>query len=425
VIRKTVPSLWKFVGNDATTRQRFYDYFRLASHGYAIEVRNPVRFLQPVCARVLSGGLGNLIPPQSYIFLEPGDPLHSILDEQRDRALQESPPPVFLRRIRARHRTIYQKLVARHIAPSYADIDETFAASILRIHDLGYDPAGCFTTRKDVLEVSDQRKRTIGFTTLTFKSGGCVKTGPTILFARFRSKGLGLATRRAIEQRVRPLGVRKLYCTCPEKAERVVRHLLASGMRIEAHLERHYAPTHNELVFGKLLVADEVLAFQPHTPPDLPARVAAPHHFKRVTLVSDFKRLFDSTWSIVPYSFAKAIVRQAVDHPKTHHSQKPKRLVCLCRGRHCIAAILLAPKRGGAVKGVFLRGTRHQQSLRSLLGEAHALARRLHGRKLYFLHPALDPVVLSTLRTSGFQSEGLIRAPYRPGQDVAVLSKFL
>lgn len=426
IIKKDIDELWGLVGNAATTRERFYEYFKNIKSGYAIEIKNPLRFLEPVLARTLNGHGRKLTPPQSYILLESGDAVYLDLEAERLRALRNNPPRVSLRRIGGENRTEYERLVMQHISPNYDDIDASFAAGALKIHDLGYDPAGFFTTKKEVLEIVNHRHRVVGFTTLTYKSPGCVKTGPTVLRKRFRGKGYGLAARAAIEEHVRPGKARKIYCTCPENSETVIRYLLASGMRIEAHLERHYASTHNELVFGKLLAADEPLGPQfGRKIQDLEGGVSDPVSFSRGTLADDFAKLFAATWSPVSREFASAIVDQALDDRIPDQSEKPKRLVCLRRGQHCIAAIALLPKRGGAVKGLLLRGTGHVDSLRTLIESACGLASVLKGRKLYFLHPVLDSAAISILRSAGFQTEGLLRAPYGPGQDAVVMSKFL
>src|SRR5690349_633528 len=191
IFRKDIDELWNIVGNAATTRERFYEYFKNFKCGYAIEIKNPLRFSEAVSAKTLNGEGARLVPPQSFIILEPGDALYSILDLERTRALRRNPPKVGLRRISQENRSAYKKLVMQHISPHYEDIDEGFASGALRIHDLGYDPTGFFTTKKEVLEILDLRKRVIGFTTLTYKSGGCVKTGPTILRKPYRGKGYG------------------------------------------------------------------------------------------------------------------------------------------------------------------------------------------------------------------------------------------
>jgi len=424
VLKATPARLWKAVGNAATTHARFQEYFKAAEHGHAIEVRKPLQFRTPVPLRSASGLFG--YPPQSFIEIGPGDPLYAVLEAARIDALQQNPSFVRLRLIGSKNRSAYQKLVMRHISPNYGEIDKSFPASNLHIHDLGYDPTGFFTAKKEVLEICNRRGRVIGFTTLTYKSGGCVKTGPTILFEQFRKRGYGSATRAAIEERIHRAGYRKVYATCPHTSEQVAKYLMASGMRLEAHLERHYAPTHDEFVFGKLLVADEPPAARAMPlGPDLSATVCDPASLDRAGLVADFAALFKRTWSPVSLNFAREIVRQALDVKTTEKSAKPKRLVCLENRNHCVAAAVLLPKRGGAVKGLLLRGTRNAASLRTLLTKSGNLAADLGGRKLYFIHPVLDATGLAILRSAGFQTEGLIRAPYRPGQDAVVISRFL
>lgn len=424
VIKKRISELWRAVGNAATTHDRFLAYFKDFEEGYAIEVRSPLRFAAPLDAKTINGDFVRLIPPQSFAILEPGQPLYGVLESERLRALNTAPPIVKLNPIRASQHARYKKLVIKHISASYADIDETFPASALKVHALGYDPAGFFTVRKEVLEVFNNRQVPLGFTTLTYKSGGCVKTGPTILFPQFRGRGFGLATRRAIEERAVKTGSRKIYCTCPDTNDATIRYLLTSGMRIEAHLERHYATTHDELVFGKLLVADEPNGSTLPRCEGRNGRLVDPEGLNPKQLAADFKRMFELTWSPVTIQFAEALVRQAMKK-EVAHAAKPKRLVCLTSGGHCVAAIVLLPKRGGAVKAMLLRSASGESSSGQLIEAAANVARNIGGRKIYFLHPVYDASVVRLLRHAGFQQEGLLRAPYRAGQDVVVMSRFL
>ena len=425
VIKKPVSELWEAVGPAATTQERFSTYFANAKEGYAIEIRNPLRFNAPVSARQLNGDFTRLVPPQSFLVLEPGQPLYTVLEAERSATLQSSLPEVTLQAIAQEQHEAYRKLVYRHISPHYEGIDSSFAEANLEIHEKGFDSAGFFTTRKEVLSIYNDRKRCIGFTTLTFKSGGCVKTGPTILFKVFRGRGLGAATRRAIEERVAKDSCRKIYCTCPDNNETTMRYLFTSGMRIEAHLERHYATGHDELVFGKLLVEDKSRRIPTPCLKRKLGRIVLPAAFKKKQLVGDFIRMFRDTWSPVSKGVARAIVEQCLDPANPSHDKKPKRLVCLKSGVSCIGAVALLPKRGGAVKGVLFRSTSHRPSVKKLLQSAMDKAAELNGRKLYFLHPVLDSSAILLMRKLGFHAEGLLRAPYRPGQDVIVMSKFL
>ena len=143
------------------------------------------------------------------------------------------------------------------------------------------------------------------------------------------------------------------------------------------------------------------------------------------TQLSEFRKLFQRTYHSVNARFVTEIIKQAIEEPQDHAEDKPKRVICLQRRNRCIAAVVLLPKRGGAVKSLLLTSTKHEKSFRELLDKASGIAGKLGGRKMYFLHPVRDSDVVQILRRDGFQSEGLLRAPYSSGQDVIVLSKFI
>jgi predicted transcriptional regulator len=426
IIREPVRKLWRTVGTAATSRKRFDAYFASAKQGFAIEIRNAHRFKNPISIKEINGDRLKLQPPQSFLILTPGQPLWTLLDEERQGTLRSNLPRVVsLRKIAFRQRATYTRLVTKHIGANYQDIDDSFAEANLRIHDLGFDPAGFFTTNKEVFGLHNSRKTCIGFTTLTHKSGGCVKTGPTIIFPKYRFLGYGQATRKAIEEYVLRFKARKLYCTCPETSGDTIRYLLASGMRVEAHLANHYSTAHNELVFGKLLVTDEVCVRFANPTQYVAGQVADPDSFDRNQLVHDFKEMFERIWPPVPDGFVHELLRQSVEEKATEHHEKPKRLVCVGAEGRVFGAVVLLPKRGGAVKGLLLRSTKDPETIGRMVDESLKMVNQLGGRKLYFLHPIADAETILFLKSQGFTAEGLLLAPYVPGQDVAVMSRFV
>src|SRR5439155_25038823 len=149
----------------------------------------------------------------------------------------------------------------------------------------------------------------IGFTTLTHKLGGSVKTGPTVLLPGKRKLGWGSAARRAIAEKAKSEGIRKLYCTCPDWDMSVVSYLLRAGYKIEAHLARHYTPRNGELIFG-LQLANHSQAAGTHYRArlEVAAKPIAASNFRKAEVVSAFKNLFSDTWARVSAATASQMI---------------------------------------------------------------------------------------------------------------------
>jgi predicted transcriptional regulator len=415
--------LWKTVGAAATPKERFDAYFLNTERGYAIEIRDPFRFAEPVTLQDLRRQFKGFAPPLGYVLLDAQHPLAVFLQERRRGTPSHPPRVVSLRKIRPAEHKAYEELVTAEISRNYDEIDARFAEFNLRVHAAGVDPFGFLTESKEVLVICDDQRRTIGFTTLTSKRGGAVKSGPTILFRPYRQMGYGAATRQAIEARVRSKGMRKLYCTAPEIAPDVVQYLLASGMRIEAHLERHYTDRHNELVLGKVLTASRPRREHDVTRTQGRGKVVDPTGLPHRELVQQIEAMFTATWFSPRSNFMVRVIESALEDKPGH--PKPRTLVCAAAGRECIAAVLLVSKRGGAAKVLLLRATDDRQTVMRLIRQAEQRGRELERRKLFFLHPIEDARGVWLLRQAGYVPEGLLREPYTPGQDVIVLSKFL
>lgn len=422
-MRKPVATLWDEVGAQSSTRASFEAYFQGWEQGWAIKIANPVEFE----TALLTPELRKLDPtysaPQSFLLVERESNLFTVLEQKR---LRELPlPEVQLRRIATQHYGLFKRIVTREIAPKYDEITAGFAESILRSHELREDPYGILTQSKEVLAIWSDPDEPVGFTTLTYKIGGSVKTGPTILLPEHRRKGLGTATRHAIEAYVRKQGKRKLYCTCPDSDKFVIDYLLRSGMRIEVHLARHYRRDSGEIVFGKLLTERQSSSQLRINRGGRAAQLTSPSEFARSELVLALQRMFSELWEPISKSRASRMIKGALLSSDREYEDKPVSLICASSRDRCRALVLLVPKRGGATKGLLLSATNHVGTLRSLIREAERVNRQGGRRKLYFLHPLSDYELVEFLRRAGYACEGVLQEPYSPGQDVAVLSKFL
>jgi len=165
ILHECIETLWKAVGFEATSRERFFKYFSGKSKGYAIEVRGPVRFNSRISPSALKDTHPSFAPPQGAMVLDQEHPLYELLENKRRRSSSKT-RQVTLRRIADDERELYRKEIKTYIGPNYEEIDSSFADANLRTHDLGYDPTGFFTLRKEVLTILNKRKHPIGFTTL-------------------------------------------------------------------------------------------------------------------------------------------------------------------------------------------------------------------------------------------------------------------
>ena len=422
VVFKPIQDLWSVVGERATTKERFDAYYARSANGYAIRVANPVRFHTPLRPPQLRQYVPAFTAPQSYLLLRPTHPLHEVLETA---ALeQRGVPRVRLEPIREDDELTYVELVTRHVGKNYEDITASFAHQALRIHYAGLDRSGFLTTKKEVLRIVDDSESLVGFTTLTYKLGGALKTGPTVLLPRYIGRGYGGAARVAIEQHARTLGVRKLYCTAPDSAQEVVSYLLRAGYRVEAHLSRQYAEDHGELVFGRLL----------STPgrPSKPRRrrsaasgvVGSPDQFTAKALVESLTRLFAATWFPVKVGFAQRL-RRSPKPGSSAYEDKPRELLWLVGRRRCIGACILIPKRGRSVKAILLSETSDPASISSLITSSEKWCSDRAYRKIFYLHPLADQLITGILFESRYCPEGVLSEPYVPGQPVLVMSKML
>jgi predicted transcriptional regulator len=424
VLRLPIRNLWAAVGDNATSKERFFSYFGKRQRGCAIPIKKPLRFPQPVLLGEIRKSDSRFLIPISSRLIRRGTKLFRLLEATRRKYIK--PRVAHLRRIRKSEHAKYINLVTREIAPKYDDISKEFAVNILRSERLGYDPNGILTVRKEVMGIENAKNVLIGFTTFTHKLGGSVKTGPTVLFPGKRKLGWGSAARRAIAEKAKSEGIRKLYCTCPDWDVSVVTYLLRAGYKIEAHLTRHYTPRNGELIFG-LQLANHTRVIGPDYPSrsEIVAKPSAASNFGKVEIISTFKRLFSNTWARVSAVTASQMIGGYFRGSKRMtYEEKPIALLAMATRTRVVGLLLLVPKRGGAVKALLMSETAHRDSLHGLLVLAEDVVRRAGRRKLYFLHPIADNEIISLFLSHGYVAEGVLRSPYRQGQDAAVYSRF-
>lgn len=413
--------LWSKVGKKATTKERFFKYFGKRQEGCAIPIRHATRFATPLFPSVIKQRVPSFVVPMSYLIVSPQTDLFDLLESKRKE--ERNPQKVILRPIRASEMSTYRMLVTPLISRKYDEISERFAENILDIHKKGIDVNGILTTKKKVLGVISQDGNLLGFTTVTFKIGGSMKTGPSILLSQYRGKGFGLALRTSLVVYAKKHNIRKLYCTCPDNDNDLTLHFIRSGYNVEAHLASHYATSHGELVFGRLLRSNMKQRTTPISRSKRVLLTQPPVAFDRKVIAKSLTTGFAANWVGISMRTAQALLDKALLASGLTYEEKPVSMIVCKDIEECAAFGLLIHKRGGASKLLLWTTSHHVESLKNLIKEIMAIARKDQRKKVYCLHPWSDLFVIGHLKACGFQCEGILREPYKQGKDLMVLSK--
>lgn len=89
ILSSSPKKLWTTVKDKATSRERFFSYFAQRELGYAIEVKNPLKFHSSVGKDELSKLFKKFSVPQNFIYVRPGTTLHSFLVDETLKALKK------------------------------------------------------------------------------------------------------------------------------------------------------------------------------------------------------------------------------------------------------------------------------------------------------------------------------------------------
>jgi hypothetical protein len=104
---------------------------------------------------------------------------------------------------------------------------------------------------------------------------------------------------------------------------------------------------------------------------------------------------------------------------------KPKRVILLREGETLTGAVIFVPKRGGCVK-INVLGAVSASSLDASLAMVVPSMIETGFRKLcLFLPSALPQLRGDLIARPGRIEEGRLREPYRNGEDISILSRFL
>lgn len=423
VVSGTPEHVWQLTGRQATTKKRFDKYFSGRNVAYAYHLADAVRYREAIpLSRILSVDPGFRVP-QQFLYLQN---LPSLQCHLRKVCVSECLAlprgDIRLREIRNAERPAFIRSVREHISQAYSETGRSYAKKLLSISDRGDDPEGFLTTAKCVRVIELKGKR-VGFVVLTFKLGGCVKTGPVILGDTYRRKGIGRQLRQFLHEAVRSLGYRKVFATVPADNLPAQQYLLASGYRIEAHLARPYHTGHDEIVFGCALNGKRGPGME------FIRQITPANTFERITEplpeISAFLQTeFSSAYCKVPEGWATRQLRMA---SRQSESFKP-RMAFTASNDTLLAVAICLLKRGGSAKTILLSRTGHRPSLSNFLSfveqQLMEMAERAV-RRIYTQVPINDSDLIQSFIDLGYRAEGIIEQPFSLNSDTIALAKQL
>ncbi|MDX2079923.1 MAG: hypothetical protein SFU53_04005 [Terrimicrobiaceae bacterium] len=419
VIRLPVAEAINRASEFGIERTRAERYYERSSHGWVISVARPFTFQQPFSLEKMRERNHRFMVPQGFAYVTPGDSLGSELIQRMRASIKGE---IVIKRIRKKNISEFRELVFESVATAYEDIDDDFVNEVV-FPDRSIKAA--FSTEKKLLYELNLGKVTLGYTVLSVKKFGAVKTGPTLLRDSYRGLGIGVDVRMAILKSCKALGYRKLYCTCPSNRPHVILYLLRAGMRLEAVLSHHLHRDRDEYVLGTLLrsapaasISVSKVTSNRGTVRNL-VEVGQSH--KMWKSVSPFLQKWSSAWY---YSFnstdAESLMQGIINHAGgiRSFSAKPRRIFGMQEGaRRLVCLLVLTEKRSGMAKLNLFSSFDSFDEILSLL--KWALSRAQY-RRYYVTLPVDKCKAILAFLQMGFRVEGRLEQPFENVDHVAL-----
>ena len=417
-------AIWNSISDGGISKERFFNYFRQQKSGVAFEIENFCKYKRPLKFSEIQEIQVGFKAPQNFLYLENFPQMRSCLQRKaRDEALDAASTSLTIVDISAPRRKRFVREVKQHISKSYKETGAKYAGQLLRVHDAAHDVEGILTQSKSVLEVH-VKKGFAGFLVLTFKLGGSIKTGPTILFPRFRNAGLGKRLRIAVHEFASKAGYRKVYCTIPASKPEALQYLLGSGYQIEAHLKQHYHDKHDELVLGYPIAQAE------SRPAEFLRQIVPPLRFAVVNRMdieayNFLQKTFSESYLDVPQDWAQRQIEYGLRSRKGAAQGFKDRVLFAAYAAGIVAMCFCVLKRGGSAKLILLSETAHVDGMARFIDFVIGELGKEKIKKFYTHIPLTDSDVTQAFIARGFKPEGLLRMPYRQSDDLLIFGKFL
>ena len=334
-----------------------------------------------------------------------------------------------VRPLRKDEESEFEELVIHYIGLWYDDIEESFTQIILEAHKRGYDPLGYFTKNKTIW-VAYLKGEMCGFLVGTEKRGRSVKLAPGIVKPEYQRRGIGTKLWKEVEEIYRKKGLRKIYNHAPLYRFDLLKWVTSLGLRLEAHLKEHYRKGQDEYVAGKFINPRKG---SPSIKPILWSNHNVQYSIRdyeeedqkslEMLILKEMPRFYDE----IDKAFVNSIV-DAEKRFKETFKRKGKKIFVVTELSKVIGCCVATPKRGGAVKlapFLFYPEKANYRMAMDLLEHVEEFFKKLGYRKLYAPIPVYDIESCYVFKKQGFEIEGILREPYKPGVDNYFFGKII
>lgn len=419
IIKDTPENIWKLVGTHGTSRERFFSYFAGRNQAIAIKIERALKLSSPLDMGQITELEKKFVVPQSYQYLPYDSQLHRrLLNEVIDTIQSDKSFKIRLVELQQRNAKAFSQMAFNKLRRFYEEINQDFIKSLTAERAPGFS-----TLDRQVFEVYHGSKL-LGFTTLTYKAGDCIKTGPTLFFDKHSNNGHGQELRKLLHAIGEALGIRKIYCTCPATNLPAMCYLLSSGYIAETTLGEHYKKGVNEMILSRALTWNKTLQLENPSLKCPIGKITGITSKKRgLSAIQKFiQRIMRETFFPVDEKWLGGIISSWKPTPSA--SSRKDRKLFVAKGQNGVLAVLISiPKRGKTIKQILLSDTSDVEGLGKLIHAAELSYSKLKFRKASAYFRADDTIQQNVLASAGYFSEGMLRAPFQPGKDFFIYSK--
>lgn len=326
--------------------------------------------------------------------------------------------------------------VANDISTLYDETTISYAKRLIEIDYNGLDDVGYFTLGKDIwIILEKETNKLVGYEVITRKRGGSIKLGPTYIKSKFRGKGFASKCDLALFDLYANNGARKVYLTAPitdmSSAKLDFKKL---GLKLEAVLHKHYSANFSERICGRFLNKEqsdcEML--------DIETVKIGEGRIDKITLneiddkdesllIELIVKNMSENYDDIDEKFAINLINHAKKNNNISFENKDKDFYIFYANNKFAGLCVATSKRGGAYKVIpFILNEEFVNigNIEKIITEIENHAKVLNRKKVTIFVPVQRFSLLS-LFSNFCISEGVLKAPYKQNQDVAIMSKFL